>query len=188
MGNKSIHSTAEVSERAIIGKNTLIWNYSQVREEAVLGSDCIVGKNVYIDFGVKVGSKVKIQNNASIFHGAIIESGVFIGPHVCITNDKWPRAINQQGILKGADDWSVSGVTIKKGASIGASSVICPGITIGSFAMVGAGSVVTKDVPERALVVGNPAVIVGYICACCDKKIEDSPHTDCCPRCRKEKR
>ncbi|MBD3164404.1 N-acetyltransferase [Candidatus Woesearchaeota archaeon] len=158
-----IHSTAEVGKKAKIGKNTSIWNESQIRENACIGKNCIIGKNVYIDSGVKIGDCVKIQNNVSIYHGAAIEDGVFIGPHVCLTNDKNPRAVNPDLTLKKGDDWTVSETLIRKGASIGACSVILPGVTIGSFAMIGSGSVVTKDVPDFGLVYGNPAVLKGKV-------------------------
>ncbi len=155
-----------ISKGAKIGKNTKVWHFSQVRENAIMGENCIIGKNCYIDFDVKIGNNVKIQNNSSIYHGSTIEDGVFIGPHVCLTNDKVPRAINEDGTLKNNSDWKVGKILIKKGASIGACSVILPNITIGKFAMVGAGSVVTKDVPDFGLVYGNPAKLHGYV----DKK------------------
>jgi len=118
---------------------------------------------------------VKIQNNCSIYQGSKIEDGVFIGPNTCLTNDKEPRAINTDGTLKEQSDWKVGKILVKIGASIGASSVILPGVTIGQFAMIGAGSVVTKDVPEYAVVYGNPADIRGYVCKCGAKitKIEE---------------
>jgi acetyltransferase-like isoleucine patch superfamily enzyme len=157
------HKTAEISEKAKIGSNTKIWNQAQVRENAIIGKDCIISKNVYIDANVRIGNKVKIQNNVSVFHGVDIEDGVFIGPHVCFTNDKTPRAINPDGTLKSNDDWEVTPTIVKMGASIGANSTILPGIIIGKFAMIGAGSVVTKDVPMFALVYGNPAKIHGKV-------------------------
>ena len=113
--------------------------------------------------GCKICSNVKIQNNCSIYHGSEIEDGVFIGPHVCLTNDKAPRAITGDGALKEDKDWKVDKTLVKKGASIGAGSVLLPGIMIGEFAMIGAGSVVTKNVPDYALVYGNPAKIEGYV-------------------------
>ena len=161
-----IHSTADVSPHAVIGEGTAIWHYCQVREDVHIGAECILGKNVYVDFGVVIGHHVKIQNNCSVYHGATIEDGVFLGPHVVITNDLYPRAINPDGTLKGNDDWEVGPVRICYGASIGARSVILPGVTIGRFALVGAGAVVTRDVPAHGLVVGAPARLIGYVCAC----------------------
>ena len=95
-----IHKTAEVSDKAKIGYGTFVWNSAQIRENAEIGKNCIISKNVYIDFGVKIGNNVKIQNNASIYHGAKIEDCVFIGPNVCLTNDKLPRAATEAGKLK----------------------------------------------------------------------------------------
>ena len=153
----NIHPTAEIDKSAIIGKNTKIWHFSQVRENVIIGDNCIIGKNVYIDFGVKIGNNCKIQNNSSIYHGTLIKDGVFIGPHVILTNDKYPRAINPDGTLKTNSDWDVGKIIIKSGASIGAGSVILPNVTIGKNAMVGSGSVVTKNVDDNGLVYGNPA-------------------------------
>jgi UDP-2-acetamido-3-amino-2,3-dideoxy-glucuronate N-acetyltransferase len=157
------HSSAEVSDKAQIGQDTKIWHLCQIRENTKIGHNCIFGKNVYVDFDVVIGDNVKVQNNSSLFHGATIEDGVFIGPHVILTNDKNPRAINADGSVKSDDDWEVGKILIKKGASIGARSVILPNVTIGEFAMIGAGSVVTKDVPDFGLVYGNPAKLHGYV-------------------------
>ncbi len=160
-----------ISEKATIGKNTKIWHFVQIREGAVIGENCIISKGAYIDAGVKIGNNVKIQNNASIYHGATIEDGVFIGPHVCFTNDKIPRAINPDGSLKQASDWKITPIHVKKGASIGTNAVILPGVTIGEFSLIGAGSVVTKNVPDYAIAVGNPARIVRYTCKCARTKV-----------------
>ena len=161
-----IHTTAEVSPKAKIGKGTSIWNQAQVREGTKLGQYCIISKNVYLDQGVKIGNNVKIQNNVSVYFPARIEDGVFVGPHVCFTNDKIPRAINANGSPKEISDWQPLGVWVKRGASIGAHSVLLPGVKIGRFAMVAAGSVVTKNVPDYALVMGNPSRIVDFVCPC----------------------
>ena len=174
-----IHETAEVSPEAKIGEGTKIWHQSQVRERAVIGENCILGKGVYIDFGVKIGSSVKIQNYVSVFHGVTIEDGVFLGPNVCLSNDKYPRAVNPDGSLKKDSDWKVSEVLVKKGASIGAGAVVLPGITVGRWAMVGAGSVVTKDVPSHGLVYGNPAKLKGFVCKC-GKRVETDLVCDEC--------
>ena len=161
-----IHPTADVSSQAKIGDGTSIWHQAQVREGAAIGRECIIGKNVYVDRDVPIGDRVKIQNNCSVYHGAVLEDGVFLGPHVVITNDLYPRAINPDGTLKGDADWEVRPVRICYGAAIGARAVILPGVTVGRFAMVGAGAVVTRDVPPHGLVVGSPARLVGYVCAC----------------------
>jgi UDP-2-acetamido-3-amino-2,3-dideoxy-glucuronate N-acetyltransferase len=171
INNVIIHSTAEVSPRARVGSGTRIWNHAQIREDTVIGENCILGKDVYIDFSVQIGDNVKIQNGALVYHGVTLESGVFVGPQACFTNDRNPRAITQDGRLKGNDDWIVGPILVKYGASIGAASVILPGVTIGRFALVGAGAVVTKNVPDHGLVVGNPARLVGYVCHC-GRKLE----------------
>lgn len=162
--NITIHSSAEVSDEAIIGIGTRVWHQAQVREGARIGGNCIIGKGVYIDFDVQIGNNVKIQNYASIYHGSIVEDGAFIGPYACLTNDKYPRAITPDGNLKRDDDWEVGKITVKYGAAVGTGAIILPDVNIGCFALVGAGAVVTKDVPDYALVVGNPARVVGYVC------------------------
>jgi acetyltransferase-like isoleucine patch superfamily enzyme len=161
-----IHPTAEVSSAATIGENTSIWHHSQVRAGARLGRNCILGKGVYIDAQVQIGDNVKIQNYTSVYHGVTLEDGVFIGPHVCFTNDLRPRAINPDGTLKRADDWVLSKTLIQTGASLGANSTIVCGVTIGAWALVGSGSVVSRSVPAYGLVYGNPARLHGFVCPC----------------------
>lgn len=153
-----IHETAEVSERARIGDGSRIWNQAQVREKARIGRDCIISKNVYIDAGVEIGDRVKIQNNVNVYHGVTVGNGVFLGPSMTFTNDLYPRAFDS--------DWKVYQTKVEDGASIGANATIVCGHTIGKYAMVGAGSVVTKDVPDYALVVGNPAKQIDWVCKC----------------------
>lgn len=161
-----IHPSSVVAEMAEIGEGTQIWLFCQVRENVRIGPGCILGKGVYVDTGVTIGRNVKIQNNVSIFAGVTIEDGVFVGPHVCFTNDKVPRAVNADMTAKGADDWEITNTLVKAGAALGANSTIVCGTTVGKWSMVAAGSVVTKDVPDHALVLGNPAKVVGFVCAC----------------------
>ena len=175
-----IHKTAEVSEKAKIAENAKIWNWVQVREGAHIGENTILSKGVYVDFDVHIGKNVKIQNNVSVYHGVTIKDGVFVGPHVCFTNDKMPRAINPDMSLKSASDWKVSEIVVGEGASIGANSTILPGVKVGKFALIGAGSVVTKDVPDFTLVFGNPARIVGCVCKCAEKLTEEKTKCDVC--------
>lgn len=190
----SIHPTAIVHPEARIGPGTRIWHWTQVREEVVIGAECIIGKGCYIDIGVQIGSHVKFQSNISVFHGVTIEDGVFVGPHVCFTNDKAPRAINPDGTLKAGTDWTLSPTLIRYGASLGANATIVCGVTVGRFAMVGSGAVVTRDVPDHGLVVGNPARLIGYVCACGQRlpggplRPGDPPEQRVCPACGRETR
>lgn len=164
-----IHPTAEVADSARIGEGSSVWHHCQVRPDVTLGENCILGKGVYVDAGVRIGNNVKIQNYVSVYHGVTVEDGVFIGPHVCFTNDLRPRAVNPDMSLKGADDWTVSETLIAAGASLGANSTIRCGVRIGRWAMVGSGSVITRDVPDHGLVFGNPARLRGFVCACGEK-------------------
>lgn len=183
--NVRVHPTAEVSSEAVIGPNSSIWNQAQVRERARIGAECIIGKNAYVDVDVVVGDRVKVQNNVSLFHGVTVEDGVFIGPHVCFTNDRVPRAVNPDGSLKADADWEVSPTLVREGAALGANSTILPGITIGRWAMIGSGSVVTRDVGEYELVAGNPARRLGSACPCGQplRDADGAPFRGTCPRC-----
>lgn len=158
-----IHPTADVHPSAILSEGVKVWANAQVRERAVLGKNVIIGKGAFIDFDVIIGDNCKIQNYVCVYHGAILEDGVFLGPSVLVLNDKLPRAINPDGSLKTTDDWTVSGVTLRKGAAIGGGSILVPGVTVGKWAMTGSGTVVSRDVPPNALVVGNPSRIIGYV-------------------------
>ena len=143
------HQTAIV-ETDHIGEGTKIWAFSHICKDAVIGKNCIIGEGVYIGPGVIIGNNVKIQNHALIYKGVIIEDDVFIGPNVVTTNDIKPQALG---------DWKdrFRETLIRKGASVGANSVIICGNTIGKNSLIGAGSVVTKNVENNALVYGNPA-------------------------------
>jgi len=153
-----IHRSAEVSKKARIGDGTSIWNEVQIREKARIGKNCRLGKSVYIDVSVIIGDNCKIQNFATLYNGLTVGDEVFVGPHVCFTNDPYPRAVSP--------DWNIVPTRVKDGASIGANATILCGVVIGKNAMVGAGAVVVDDVPDHALVVGNPARIAGYVCTC----------------------
>jgi acetyltransferase-like isoleucine patch superfamily enzyme len=178
-----IHATADVSNKAEIGDGTSVWNFAQVREGARIGRNCILSKGVYVDAGVQIGDNCKLQNNVSVYHGVTIEDGVFVGPHVCFTNDLQPRAINTDGTLKSASDWVVAETRVGYGAAIGANSTVRCGVTIGKWAMIGAGSVVTKDVPDHGLAFGNPARLHGFVCMC-GEKLNVTESVGVCPKCQ----
>lgn len=162
----SIHPSADVSRVAEIGSGTTVWNNAQIREGARIGRQCTVGTGVYVDRDVVVGERVKIQNGAYLYRGTTVEDGVFIGPKACLTNDRFPRAVNPDNSLKDASDWEIGLVIVRSGASIGAGAILLPDVDIGQYAMVGAGAVVTRSVPAHGLVAGNPATLLGYVCRC----------------------
>jgi len=158
-----IANNADVDDRARVSESARIWQLAQVREDAVVGENCIIGRGAYIDAGVIVGDNCKIQNNALVYAPAVLEDGVFVGPAAVFTNDTFPRAINADGTLKEASDWEMKGVTVRRGASIGARAVVLGGVEVGEWALIAAGSVVTKDVPPYALVAGVPAKRVAWV-------------------------
>jgi acetyltransferase-like isoleucine patch superfamily enzyme len=158
-----IDPSALVDDRAAVGAGTSVWHLAQVREDARIGAGCVIGRGAYIGAGVHVGDRVKIQNYALVYEPARVEDGVFIGPAVVFTNDRHPRAITPDGAAKSAADWTPVGVTVRYGASIGARAVCVAPVTIGRWALVAAGSVVIRDVPDFALVAGNPARRVGWV-------------------------
>ena len=156
--NIFLHPSAEVAADAVIGEGTKIWHQCQVMPGARIGSGCKLGKSVYVDFGVQIGDRVKVQNGISIYKGVRVEDDVLLGPHMAFTNDLYPRAFN--------DQYEIVPTLVRRGTSIGANATIVCGVTLGAYCMVGAGAVVTADVPDFALVVGNPARVAGYVCAC----------------------
>lgn len=161
-----IHPSADVSDEAHIGVETIVWHHAQIREHASVGSGCVLGKGVYVDSDVVIGDNCKLQNGVFVYSPAVLEDGVFLGPGVIVTNDRVPRAVRPDGSTKGIDDWSPSAVRIRLGAAVGAGSVLLAGVTVGRWALVGAGTVVLRNVPDHGLVVGNPGRLVGYVCAC----------------------
>jgi UDP-2-acetamido-3-amino-2,3-dideoxy-glucuronate N-acetyltransferase len=161
-----VHATADLEAGVSVGPRTSIWHRAQVRVGAQIGAECIIGRDAFIDEGVRLGNRVKVQNGALVYHGVTVEDGVFIGPGAILTNDRYPRAITATGDLARGEDWTVSPILIRNGASVGAGAVVVAGVDVGPFALVGAGAVVTRPVLGHSLVVGNPARRMGWVCAC----------------------
>jgi len=151
-----VHESAYVDEGAEIGAGTKIWHFSHVMKGAKIGERCVIGQNVNIDGGTVIGNNVKIQNNVSVYTGVIVEDDVFLGPSCVLTNVSNPRSqVNRHALYETT--------RLKRGSSIGANATIVCGVTVGRYAFAGAGSVVTKDVPDFALVVGNPAHRIAWM-------------------------
>lgn len=180
-----VHPTADVSAEAKIGAGTRVWHQAQVREGAVIGKQCILGKGVYVDKDVHIGDFCKLENDVFVFHGFTVEDGVFLGPGVMLLNDKHPRAITPEGLPKLDADWTAGQGCVGYGASVGGGAVVLPGVDIGRMALVGAGAVVTREVPERGIVAGNPARLRGFACDCGHAlaRTKASPENYACPSC-----
>ena len=167
-GDRRVHvdPAALVEEGVVLGRGTRVWARAHLRRGASLGPECVVGDGVFVDHDVRIGARCKLQNNALIYHGSLIEDEVFVGPSACLTNDLRPRSTNSDGTLRGPEDWAAKGVTLRRGASVGAHTVVLAGVTVGEHAMVGAGAIVTADVGAYAVVAGNPARRLGWVCVC----------------------
>ena len=157
--NYFVHESSYVDEPCEIGEGTKIWHFSHIMQHSKIGPGCNIGQNVVVSPEVVLGKNVKIQNNVSVYTGVICEDDVFLGPSMVFTNVTNPRShVNRRG--------QYQRTLVKQGASIGANAVILCGLDIGRFAFIGAGAVVTREVPDYALVVGNPARIAGWMCQC----------------------
>jgi acetyltransferase-like isoleucine patch superfamily enzyme len=164
-----IHPTADVqSDR--IGKDTVIWQYSIVLPDAVIGNNCNINSHCFIENNVTIGNNVTVKCGVYIWDGITVGDDVHIGPNVTFTNDLYPRSKH---------DFKLSKTVIMRGASLGANATIIAGITIGEFSLIGAGSVVTKNIPNNTLWVGNPARQKAYVCNC-GNKLDDSLHCNSC--------
>jgi UDP-2-acetamido-3-amino-2,3-dideoxy-glucuronate N-acetyltransferase len=152
------HESAWVDEPVEIGEGTKVWHFSHIQKNVSIGKNCVLGQNVNVANNVTIGNNCKIQNNVSIYEGVTLEDYVFCGPSMVFTNILNPKCKYPQ-----ADSKFYIKTLVKEGASIGANATIVCGITIGRHTLIGAGSVVTRDVPDYALVVGNPARIIGWV-------------------------
>ncbi len=172
-----VHESSYVDEGTSIGKETSIWHFCHVLEGSQIGERCRIGQNVVIGPRARMGNNCKIQNNVSIYEGVTLEDDVFCGPSMVFTNVFTPRCAFPRNT-----DNDFLPTTVRRGASIGANATIICGVEIGRHALVGAGAVVTKDVPDYAVVYGNPARQHGWACEC-GQSLEFQQHTSACPDC-----
>ena len=175
------HESAYVDDNVVIDEGTKIWHFSHVQKGARIGKNSVLGQNVNVGTNVVIGNFVKIQNNVSVYEGVELEDYVFCGPSMVFTNIIDPRSkypqVGSQYYIK---------TLVKEGASLGANCTIVCGHTVGKFAFIGAGAVVTKDVPDYALVVGNPAKQIGWLSEAGQKLIFDSDGIAYCSKSNKK--
>ena len=159
MADYTVHPSSFVDEGCEIGEGTKVWHFCHIMPRARIGRRCNLGQNVVVSPDVVIGDNVKIQNNVSIYTGVILEDDVFCGPSMVFTN-----VVNPRSEVSRKDEYRQT--LVRRGASIGANATVVCGHTIGRYAFIGAGAVVTKDVPDFALVVGNPGRVTGWMCRC----------------------
>jgi len=169
-----VHSTSEIDKNVTIGEKTKIWHFSHILSGSRIGENCNIGQNVVIGPDVSIGNNCKVQNNVSIYKGVTLEDGVFCGPSMVFTNVYNPRAE-----IRKMDE--ARPTLVKKGATIGANATIVCGTTLGKYSFIGAGAVITKDVPDHALVAGNPGKQIGWVCECGERLADNLE----CPSCNK---
>ena len=171
--NYFIHESSYLENSSLIGKGTKIWHFSHIMKNAKLGENCNIGQNVVISPYVILGKNVKVQNNVSVYTGVICEDDVFLGPSMVFTN-----VINPRSAVVRKNEFI--NTIVRKGASIGANATILCGNNIGKYALIGAGAVITKDVPDYALMVGNPAIQIGWVSEFGNKLIFDKSNLAIC--------
>lgn len=174
MDNYFAHKSAIIDDGAQIGSGTKIWHFSHIMSTAIIGKDCNLGQNVFVANGVSIGNQVKIQNNVSLYEGVVIKDNVFLGPSMVFTN-----VINPRSHVSRKSEYKKT--IINEGATIGANATLVCGNIIGEYAFIGAGTVVTKDVPNYALVVGNPAKQIGWMSQHGEKLTLDNNNYATCP-------
>ncbi len=175
MAEYFLHDSSYVDDGAVVGEGTKIWHFCHVMRGARIGPGCSLGQNVVVSPDVVVGSNVKIQNNVSLYTGVILEDDVFCGPSMVFTN-----VVNPRSHVSRKHEYRET--LVRRGATIGANATVVCGHTIGRYAFVGAGAVVTKNVPDYALVVGNPGRVAGWVCEC-GVKLSSGPKAPVHARC-----
>jgi UDP-2-acetamido-3-amino-2,3-dideoxy-glucuronate N-acetyltransferase len=167
-----VHPTAVIDDNVTVGRGSKIWHFSHILSGSKLGEKCNLGQNVMVGPDVVIGNNCKLQNNVSVYQGVTLEDGVFCGPSMVFTNIYNPRAE-----IRKMDQ--VRPTRVKKGATIGANATIVCGVTLGRYSFVGAGAIVNKNVPDYAIVAGNPARQIGWACECGERLTEDLDCLSC---------
>jgi acetyltransferase-like isoleucine patch superfamily enzyme len=180
-----VHDRAIVEDGAEIGQGTRVWAFAHVLDGAVIGKECNLGDGAFVETGAKLGNHVTVKNGVYVWEGVTAEDWVFLGPNCTFTNDRFARSLRRP-----KESW-LEKTLLKEGATIGANAVVVCGVTVGRHALVGAGSVVTKDVPDYALVLGNPAKVVGWVCVCGHKldlpsNLKNAANQAVCKNCSKK--
>lgn len=181
MADFKVHPTAVVDDNVIIGNGSSVWHFSHIQSGARIGEKCTLGQNVNVASNVMIGNYCKIQNNVSVYEGVTLEDYVFCGPSMVFTNILLPKCKYPQ---RGAEFYI--NTYVKEGASIGANATIVCGITLGKHCLIGAGTVVTKDVPDYALVVGNPGKIIGWVSEAGQRLVFDKEGIAYCDKSKKK--
>lgn len=169
------HESCYIDEPCSIGEGTRIWHFSHVMKNSVIGKGCTIGQNVLVSTDVRIGDRCKIQNNVSLYTGVMLEDDVFCGPSAVFTN-----VINPRSEVVRKDEYRPT--IVRRGATIGANATMLCGVTLGQYAFIGAGAVVTRDVPDFALMTGNPARQRGFMCRC-GLKLDVAEDAARCRRC-----
>ena len=174
-----VHKSSYIDKKVTIGAGTQIWHFCHILKGSKIGKNCKIGQNVVIGPDLKIGNNVKIQNNVSLYKGVTLENDVFCGPSCVFTN-----VFNPRSAIPRMD--KIRPTLVKQGTTIGANATVICGNNIGRYAFIGAGAVVTKDIPDYALVYGNPARIIGYICECGEAKLNFKKSVAVCELCGKK--
>jgi acetyltransferase-like isoleucine patch superfamily enzyme len=175
----TIHPTALIENGVRIGESTSVWDNVHIRHGAEIGKSCIIGEKTYIAYDVKIGNYCKLNASVYVCAGITIGDYVMLSAHTVFTNDRFPRAFDRtlDGLASSDPNEETLATIVGVGVTTGANVTIGPGLNIGEFAMIGMGSVVTRSVPAHGLLIGNPARIAGYVCACGPVLVKLSPFT-----------
>ena len=176
-----VHQSSYIDRDVSIGDGTEVWHFCHIMSKATIGRNCTIGQNIFIDRNVTIGNNVTIQNSVSVYEGVTLEDDVFVGASAVFTNVLTPRASFPRSRPQ-----DIQKTLVRRGATIGANATIACGTTVGVCAFVGAGAVLTRDAPDHALMMGVPARVSGWVCACGRKIAFNEQNKARCPACRRD--